>query len=125
MPLPNVKDSRQVITVGRVADFQPRLMRDGAAIDLTGKTVTATMRRESDPGTTLGAAWENMAVTLGNNTYTAAQGGVRIAKELLASAFATPASLNASAAYVIEFYVVEDDYSPRPCRIGVTRGLRA
>lgn len=122
-----VTESGMVIPVGRVADFQPRLMRNGAAIDLTGETVTATFRRLSPTGagTSLGVAWEAQAVTLGNDTYTTAQGGVRIQKELLAAAFAVPADPRRWYDYFVEFYVTGLDYSPRKLAFGVTMSARA
>ena len=120
-----IVDSGKIIPVGRVLDLQPQLMRDGVALNLTGKTVTATFRRESAPNTTLGAAWEDEACTLSNDTYTTAQGGVRITKELLASAFPVPTRATEHYDYIVEFYVVEDDYSPLKLRFGVTLSLKA
>lgn len=121
-----VTDSGSVIPVGRVADFQPRLLRNGVAIDVSAETVTATIRRVG-PGaaTTLGAAWENMAVTVGNQTYSAANGGVRLQKELLASAFAVPLDPRKWYEYFVEFYVAGIDYSPRKLVFGVTMSARA
>ncbi len=126
MPAIVVQDSGEVIPVGRVADFQPRLKRNGAVIDLSAETVTATIRRLGPgAGTSLGAAWENMAVVTGNQTYTAAQGGVRLQKELLAAAFAVPVDPRKWYEYFVEFYVVGIDYSPRKLVFGVTMSARA
>lgn len=122
-----VLDSGMTIPVGRIADFQPRLMVDGVAIDLTGKTVTATFRRASSAlaAVSLGASWENQACSLGNPTWAANQGGVRIQKELLAAAFAVPADPVRAYEYLAEFYVVEDDYSPQKLLFRVTASLRS
>lgn len=127
MSLIVVQDSGKIIPVGRVADFQPQLLRDGVAINLTGKTVTATFRREgsSYAATSLGAAFEAAACTLGNPLFTTANGGVRIQKELLAANFAVPTDPNHAYWYLAEFYVVEDDYSPHKLRFGVTMSFRA
>lgn len=122
-----VKDSLKIIPQGRLADFQVQLLRDGVAIDVSAKTITATFRRDGGryAGTTLGAAWEDEACTLGNPTYTAANGGVRIQREIDPAVFLAPSDPSASYAYLVEFYIAGDDYSPQKLRFGVTRSLRS
>lgn len=125
MPLPLVVESGKTIPVGRKIYLRPRLLRDRLPIDLTGKTVTVTIRAEADPQTSLGAAWDDESVTLANEDYTAAQGGVAFQRELVAPTFVAPAPVEGGTPYLAEFYIVEDDYSPRKVRFHVTQSLRA
>ncbi len=118
-----VKDSGAIVPVGRLVDFQPRILRDGAALSLAGKTVTATIRRESAPDTPL-TGFTDLACTLGNDTYTAAEGGLQLQQELT-SVFTVPGNPRESYAYLVEFYIVDDDYSPQKLRFGVTRSFHS
>ena len=125
MPKPLIVETGITIPIGRKFLFRPRIKKDGAAVDLSGKTVTVTFRRESAPATSLGATWDAQAATLGNDTYTAAQGGIQLEKEITEAAYDAPDTVEGSTPYLCEVYVAELDYSPRKARFHVTRSLQA
>lgn len=112
MTLAPIVDSGSIYTQGSHIDLQPQLRVDGATIDLTGRTVQVTFRRESAFGTSLGAAWDAEACTLGNPLYATNVGGCRFQAELPAAVFTAPTSPRESTAYLAAFYVVELDYEP-------------
>ena len=88
--------------------------QDGSALNVTGKTVTATVRWESDSTGVLDAALEDHAVTL----TTPANGIVTLtltnADQQLLS---VPEDATVSRPYLIAFKVLEDDYFPDKLRI--------
>lgn len=91
--------------------FQPTLeSTPGTALDLTGKTVTATLRRAGPTfGSVLNSSYEDMAVTLGNDDHTAAQGGVTLSVSLNPSYITTPSQYGTWQDYILQFYVSPDD----------------
>lgn len=91
-------------------EFQPVLESSpGVAIDLTGKTVTATLRSAKRIGSALHASYEDMAVTLSNDDHTAAQGGVTLSVALDPTYIVTPRNYGEWNDYVLQFYVSPDD----------------
>lgn len=121
-----IVDSEKLYTPGSNIDLQAQLQRDGVAINLTGKQVTCTIRRESAAATSLGAAWDAMACTLGNPTYVTANGGVRLQKELDPAVFVDPTNPREHYSYIAAFRVVDDDYEPiQKVRFHVGRSLFA
>lgn len=106
-----------VVVAGSSAEFQNRITKnDGTTYDLTGKTVTVSIRAESAPDTVINAQLEDVAVTLGNDTYTAAQGGVRFALSVAMSTLlgftAAGEAITRLRHYLVQYKVVSDNYMP-------------
>lgn len=123
-----VINSGVVGVAGAPLEFRNRLTRDGVAYDLSGKTVTASVRKESDPYTSLGATLEDQAVTLANLDYTAAEGGVTFALDAARTTLLAPSAAVAPLAgmvenYVLQYKVVSDAYFPQALRFAVRRAL--
>jgi hypothetical protein len=92
------------------------LKRDGAALNLTGKTVVATTRAEGAPATTVDAALEDHAVTL----ITAASGIVELAlTDVELANLSVPANPQQTTPYLVAFKVTDDPYYPYLLRLHV------
>lgn len=103
--------------------FEPVIYRDGSALSLTGKTVTATVRRMKNPGNVLHTTYEDMAVTLGNTGHTAAQGGVTLSFSPDSTYFTTPRGANEWEDYFVQFHIMPDDYYPARMLLHITRNI--
>ena len=105
--------------------FEPVLHRDGSALDLTGKTVTATIRGKRAPHHILHSTYEDMAVTNGNlsGDHDATEGGVSLDVSLNSAYFYTPPRGDQWEDYYVQFHVMPDDYYPARMLIHVTRTL--
>lgn len=92
------------------------IKQDGAAMNLTGKTVTATLRAEGDHATVIDASLEDHAVAL----TTPASG---IATLTVANAdlqkLSVPSKPWQTRPYLVVWRVVEDDYFPQMVRVNV------
>lgn len=85
------------------------IQQDGSALNLTGKTPTATIRRESAPSTTINAALEDHAMTVTN-----AAGGIctlTLSNTELAY-LSTPVEVTKAYSYLASVKVASDNYFP-------------
>jgi hypothetical protein len=64
MPNPTIVEAASAIPNRGTLVITFNVQQDGAAMNLTGKTVTATVRSDADPSTVINAALEDHAVTL-------------------------------------------------------------
>jgi len=120
-----VVDSGSVIVAGGGATFDNVLSKDGATYVLTGKTVVATIRAESDPSSVIDATLEDIAVTLGG-TVAAALGGVQFTLTTAQTTLLAPgATLPALSLlnYLLQYKVVTDSYFPQLLRFAVRKKL--
>lgn len=106
-----IVDSLAYVFDRDTVSFQPTLeSTPGTALVLTGKTVTATLRRAGATfNNVLYSSYEDMAVTLGNDDHTAAQGGITLSVALNPTYITTPRTYGAWQDYIIQFYVSPDD----------------
>jgi hypothetical protein len=107
-----------VAVAGSPIEFEHTIQRDDAVVNLTGKTVTATIRRSWTSGV-IDEDLEDIAVTLG---ATPASGEVDwtisgAVSELLAP-YCPPDSVT-PALFHLQYRVVEDDYYPQVFRFYV------
>lgn len=116
MTNPTIVDSGSAVSNQTQLVITTTIQQDAAAMNLTGKTVTATVRRESDHATVIHADLEDHAVTV----TTAASGIVTLT--LLAAdmqKLTVAANPWESTPYLVAFKVVEDSYYPQPYRLHV------
>ncbi len=118
-----VIDSKVVVVQDDTIEFRTTIKKNGVAVDLTGKTVTATIRRESTADNVLNSAYEDIAVTNGNVDTAATLGGVTFNFSPLSTYFTVPKRASNAEAYLIQLYVVTDDYHPQLVRFGVRKKL--
>ncbi len=104
-------DSLTTFVAGSTVDFPATLLENYGVYNLTGKTVTATIRQLRMPKVVLGSGqYENLAVALGNDEVTVAFGGVELqAVTLTAANFPVQTSPTDPEPYFVRFYVVDDN----------------
>lgn len=108
-----IVDSGSIVVIGGKATFDNVITKDGATYDLTGKTVTATIRRESAPSTVIDATLEGISVTVDD----ASNGGVTFDLTTTLSALLTaPSAAGDSIAYLVQYFVSTDSYYPQALR---------
>jgi hypothetical protein len=116
-----------VVVQGQAIDLWATLTKDGAVYSLSGKTITATIRREGDPANDVDEDLEGMAVTLGNADTNAAAGGVTLPLTTALTALLTypgePVNPWHETAWLVEFTVTDDDFIPDMMRFRVRPGL--
>lgn len=118
-----VVDSKVVIVQNGTVEFRTTIKKNGTAVDLTGKTVTATIRRESTPDNVLNSAYEDIAVTNGNADTAATAGGVTFSFSPSSTYFTVPKRASDAEPYLVQLYIVTDDYYPQLVRFGVRKEL--
>jgi hypothetical protein len=92
------------------------LKRDGAALNLTGKTVVATARAESAPATSVDTALEDHAVAL----TTAASGIVTLTlTDAEMQTLGVSDNPRQTTPYLVAFKVTNDPYYPQLLRLHV------
>lgn len=106
-------DSLANVVQGRTYTFWGQILMNSVPLDLTGKTITAKIRQLRLPSVSLGATWENITVTAGNGDASALLGGVTFDTTLTAANFPCPTIATESEPYFVQYYVVEDDYTPQ------------
>lgn len=115
-------DSLAVLVAGGDYVAMNRLLQNGSNYDLTGKTVTATIRQFALPNAVLGDGdYEDIPVTLGNDEFSAALGGVQFAFSIAIADFPVPTRPEDSSVYYIQYHVVEDGFYPQMLLFGVRR----
>lgn len=111
-----------VVTVGAAASITVHVEQDDAPLDLSGKTVTATVRAANNDQAVIHADLEGFATTLQD----AEAGVVRV--ELTAALTAhldAPANVSQARGYYLQLVVVEDSYAPNPIKFSVRRAAAA
>ncbi len=106
-----VVEATGIVVVGQAVDFECTLQKDAGTYNLTGKTVQATVRTAQAPATVIDALLEDHAVALGNTSTTTANGGVTLTLTAVQSALLSGLSdPTLTQAYLIQFFVVDDDF---------------
>ena len=109
----SVVDAEGIAVAGRPINIVATLQQGGSAVNLSGKTVRATVRWQGNPTVQLDASLEGTAVTV----TTAASGIVTLAlDEDQTAALATDPDPTKTRSYLVTFEVVDDDYEPQMLR---------
>lgn len=117
-------ESREVAVAGTNIGFNDVIKRTesgvSAVVNLTGKTIRATIRRSARPSTVINATLEDMAIV---STGTLTLGECEWTLDDLVSTHMEalcPADPTRTAMFDLQYYIVEDDYYPQihrfPCR---------
>ena len=116
MPNTTIVEATVAIPNRGILELTAFIERNDVALDLSGKTVTATARREDDPDTVLDASLEDHVVTLVDGPT-----GEVLLTLINAELAALPAPTIRSQTFdhLVFFKVVEDDYFPYPYRLSV------
>ena len=118
----NIVEADKVIVRSDAVTFLNTITKDGATYNLTGKTVTVSIRAEDAPETAVDATLEDQAVTLSSATL----GIVTFALTGTQTALLTVPS-GAPASYVrwflAQYRVTTDDFTPQALRFGVRQVL--
>lgn len=123
-PPNTVVESLAVLVQDQSAEFRAEFTdTSGTAINLTGKTVTATVRAMRQPGNVLNTAYEDMAVTVGNVDTLATAGGFTITWSPSSSYFYAPRQAEAWEDYFMQLYNVTDNTYSQLVKFGVRRKL--
>lgn len=116
MPNTAVVEATKAIPNRGILELTVTIERDNVVLNLSGKTVTATVRREDEPDTVLNASLEDHAVVI----VTALSGIVRLTLTNTELSFLTaPTVRSLTYKHLIFFKVVDDDYVPQPYRLFV------
>lgn len=116
--------SDAVIVAGDAVTFKTTLTKDAATYNLTGKTVIANVRRESDDDEVIDATLEDLAVTLGNTNTAASSGGVTLSLTPAQTALLAPDyGITVAQSYLVQFHVLTDDFTTQALQFKVRRGL--
>lgn len=111
-----------VVTFGAAATIDVTIRKDGAVLDLTNKTVKATVRAANNDQVALHADLEGFATTLQD----AAGGVARVAlTSALAAHLDAPPTVTQTRAHYLQVVVVEDNYAPNPIKFSVRRAAAA
>lgn len=116
-----IVDSGKVIASGSAATFSNTITKDDATYNLTGKTVVATIRSETDDRSVVDASLEDIAVT-----NSGIVGAVSFAlTEAMGLKLAGPRRGEADSVenYLVQYHVTTDSYYPQLLRFGVRRAL--
>ncbi len=97
-----------------IVPIDATIKRNGVAVDLTAKTVTATVRKIADWDTLIDAALEDISTTVVDATAGIVQ--VLVNASLLTG---NPRKATDGIPYGIQFYVEDDLYYPELLIIGV------
>jgi hypothetical protein len=116
VPNTTVVESTKAIPNRGLLELTVTIEQDDLPLDLNGKTVTATVRREDEPDTVIDASLEDHVVALlvpddGVGLLTL----VNAELELLP----VPPIRSKTFRHLVFFKVVEDDYFPEPYRLFV------
>lgn len=118
----SVVDATGIVVAGTPQEFRVTIQEGGVAADLTGKTVTATVRAASAPATPIHASLEGAAVTL----TTAASGIVTFTLTAAMSALLdVPDDPQQTRAYLLQLVVTTDDYVPQVLRFKARKAMAA
>ena len=101
--------------------FNDVIKRDAVAVNLTGKTIRATIRQTARPLTVINAALEDIAIT---STGTLASGEAEWTLQDTLSTHLTaltPTTPTQTTAFDLQYYIVQDDYYPQVHRFYARR----
>lgn len=119
-PTVTVRDASAVLPAKGISSLVITVQRDGAAVNLTGKTVTATIRAERAPNTAVNAALEDHAVAL----TTPASGICTLTlTDAQMQMLSAPLKVEETRTYICQLYVVDDSYYPDPIRLFIRNEL--
>lgn len=111
-----------VVTFGAAATIDVTIRKDGEVLDLSGKTVKATIRAANNDQVALHADLEGFGTTLQD----AAGGVARVAlTSALAAHLDAPPTVTQTRAHYLQVVVVEDGYAPNPVKFNVRRAAAA
>ena len=116
-------ESAEIAVAGTAIGFNDVIKRDDVALNLTGKTLRATIRRSARPSTVINAGLEDMVI---NSTGTLASGEAEwTLTEVLSNHLEalTPADPTRTTQFDLQYYVVQDDYYPQIHRFHVRRAV--
>jgi len=119
---PNVVDSGVTVVQGGKFILDNVLKLDGAAYNLTGKTVVCTIRREDEPGTVIDTDLEDISAAIDS----AIGGEVSVVVTAAMSALLNPAlttEADVRDAFLAQYRVDPDKYYPQLLRFYVRRQL--
>lgn len=107
-----------VVTVGAAVEFTVSVRKDGEPLDLSGKDVTATVRRATASQVPVHASLEAMSATVAD----AGAGVVHVALTPAQTALLdAPDNVAHARDYYLQLVVAEDDYAPNPIKFSVRR----
>lgn len=113
----NWTDAEGVAVVGAPIDFVVTILQDGEPLDLSGKTVTATVRSQGSPNTPLHASLEGHEVTAEDPSA----GEVVLALTGEETAHLDAASSPAESRMNYVQFVVDGEYAPEMLRFKARR----
>lgn len=117
-------DSLVSVVAGGTFRAQNRLQKNTEVYDLRSQTVTATIRQLALPNIILdGGAYEDIAVTVGNSEFTAAEGGVQFDFTIVPASFPVPSNVTEVETYFIQYHTVQDNYYAQIIVFGVRRNV--
>ena len=114
-------ESSGVAVAGTDIGFNDVIKRDAVAVNLTGKTIRATIRQTARPLTVINAALEDIAIT---STGTLASGEAEWTLQDTLSTHLTaltPTTPTQTTAFDLQYYIVQDDYYPQVHRFYARR----
>ena len=111
---PVIVDNGDVLPNRGVAELTTTILQDGVALNLTGKTVVATIRRESQMDTVVNALLEDHDVVV----TTPASGITTLTMvDATLQTIDVPDDNTKAYPYLIAYKVVEDPYYPQFLRV--------
>lgn len=120
VPTLTIVDTSAVIPNQGATNVDITIQRDGAAVDLSSKTETATVRLESAPDTVIDASLEDVALS----HQDAVNGVTRLAiSSAMKALLAAGPAVDDVVTYVGQVYVVEDEYPPQLFRLFVSKSF--
>ena len=107
-----------VVTFGAAATIDVTIRKDGEVVDLTNKTVKATVRAANNDQVALHADLEGFGTTIQD----AAAGVVRVElTAALTAHLAAPANVTQTRGHYLQLVVTDDGYAPNPVKFNVRR----
>lgn len=119
-PVLTIQDASQVLPARGAVNLDITIKRNGVAMNLAAKTVTATIRKESAPGTIINASLEDISMTVTDAPNGVARVALTNAMMILLSGGPRVTDV---IPYIVTCFVVEDNYQPQPGRIYINRSL--
>jgi len=113
-----ITDATGIVVSGGRHIFLNTITRDAGTYNLTGKTVTATVRREDSPATVVDDDLEEIAVSL-NVPSTGLVEWTLTA--VMSAALLAPPFPARTTTFTVQYHVVEDDFYPDLLRFRARR----
>jgi D-arabinose 5-phosphate isomerase GutQ len=115
-PTLTVVDATDVVPRAGALTVTLTIQQDSAAMDLSAKTVVATVRREDDPDTVIDTSLEDHAL-VANDAVNGVMDLVLTHAEM--QLLTAPADRTEVREYLVDVKVVEDNYHPQMYRLHV------